>query len=269
MDAKPLLIKHSGETTFLSVLLERLPFVAEYDLSKMRGSVRITFPRRLGGFSISRDHKGTAGKLSLRLDRSDTPGVLDVTVTRLDVHVGHIALPLRNQSASGPRSFNMVSLGMYAPDGKLPSGTLDMNTGVITPLKVTLELKGQHIRAPFSRKSGPVLIQLTLLENLSLADGILKGAGEGIIAGGLLQGTLLAFAHAKPPPPCNTKCNCTPPECPHGANHNCGAPGCGAAGGHAPHCLQNGCNARGNCNGVCNLPAGHAGPHACAHGHGF
>ena len=117
-----------------------LPFLIEYDLSLMTGSVEITFPKRLGGMSTTRGHKGIGGMLGLRFDESDKRGTLSVSLVKLDVGVGHIALPLRLDGA-GSSSFNLVSLQLHTPDGEPPRGYMGMESGEITPLDVTLALK--------------------------------------------------------------------------------------------------------------------------------
>ena len=173
-----------------------LPVELQYDLSEMEGSFEVSFPKRLGGFSISRSHKGINGSLVLRIEESAEPGKLAVSLLKLDVAVGHIELPV---PLGGQKrvSLEMVSLGLHASDGGVPTGLVDVHTGALTPLEVALEVK-----SPSALRSlgGPALVRLTLNERIEKATGRLIGSGRGVIAGGILTGATLLFAHIKPPP---------------------------------------------------------------------
>ena len=228
----------------------KLPFSVDYDLAHMEGSAKITFPKRLGGASVTREHKGISGSMALRFEESETPGVVSVTLEQLEVTVGQIRLPIGHGRS---KSVNMVNLRLVAPEGRFPEGSIDRESGEMSPLEVSLEADGLLGLDPLRLASGRTIVTLKLSEKFDLQNGSLIGTGVGAIVGGLLAGTIMTFAHKKkppPPPPCGQMCNCRGQinDCPH----------------QHVHCPQNHL-----CNGRCTLPQGHGGAHSCSHNHPF
>jgi hypothetical protein len=197
-----------GPNWFKNLLDVKQPFLLSYNLAAMTGASKITFPKALASASINTKYRGVSGKMALRISPSLVGGHPRVELVALGVSVLSFKLPV------GPvdKTFDTLKLRLLLPDEEAyPSATLDTATGDITPLNLTLALDARGLLSILGSHDGKVRIDLTFQERLNLADGSLQGTGQGTIKDGVLSGTFMAFAHAKPP--ADIVCNVASLEC--------------------------------------------------------